>query len=134
MKVIGVTGTSGKTTVVRLLSAVLREAGFTVGTLDSFGYWDGVEDRPASNSPLTPPALARSLAEMAAIGRRHAVVELSSQDLARQTFAGVVWMVLITNIGKHHVDWHGSLENYRQAKRRILRTLGRIRRRGFERR
>jgi UDP-N-acetylmuramoyl-L-alanyl-D-glutamate--2,6-diaminopimelate ligase len=124
MKVIGVTGTSGKTTVVRLLSAVLREAGHTVGTLDSFGYWDGVEDRPASNGPLTPTALARSLAEMVAIGATHAVVELSSQDLARQTFAGVVLdAACITNIGKHHLDWHGSLDNYRQAKRRILEHL-----------
>jgi UDP-N-acetylmuramoyl-L-alanyl-D-glutamate--2,6-diaminopimelate ligase len=124
MKVIGVTGTSGKTTVVRLLSAVLREAGHTVGTLDSFGYWDGVEDRPASNGPLTPTSLARSLAEMVAIGATHAVVELSSQDLARQTFAGVVLdAACITNIGKHHLDWHGSLDNYRQAKRRILEHL-----------
>jgi len=124
MKVIGVTGTHGKTTVARLLSAILREAGATVGTLDSFGYWDGVEDRPPLGGPLSPPALARSLAEMAAIGATHAVVEISSRDLARQTFAGVsLDAACITHIGRHHLDWHGSLENYRQAKRRILEHL-----------
>jgi UDP-N-acetylmuramoyl-L-alanyl-D-glutamate--2,6-diaminopimelate ligase len=124
MKVIGVTGTKGKTTVARLLSAVLREAGMTVGTLDSFGYWDGVEDRPASTGPLTPPALARSLAEMSAIGATHAVVELSSVDLARHTFAGVTLdAACITNVGRHHLDVHGSLENYREAKRRIFEHL-----------
>src|SRR5262249_48690568 len=124
MKVIGVTGTKGKTTVARLLSAVLREAGKTVGTLDSFGYWDGVEDRPASTESLTPPSLARSLAEMAAVGATHAVVELSSHDLARRIFAGVTLdTACITNIGRHHLDVHGSLENYRQAKRRIFEHL-----------
>jgi UDP-N-acetylmuramyl tripeptide synthase len=56
MKVIGVTGTHGKTTVARLLSAILRKAGAAVGTLDSIGYWDGHEDRPPHEGPLTPPA------------------------------------------------------------------------------
>jgi UDP-N-acetylmuramoyl-L-alanyl-D-glutamate--2,6-diaminopimelate ligase len=124
MKVIGVTGTHGKTTVARLLSATLRTAGHTVGTLDSFGYWDGHEDRPPQGGPLTPPALARSLAEMAAGGATHAVVELSSVDLARHTFAGVTLdAACITNIGSHHLDWHSTVQNYRRAKRRILEHL-----------
>ncbi len=124
MKVIGVTGTHGKTTVARLLSAILRETGATVGTLDSFGYWDGVEDRPPLGDQMSPPSLARSLAEMVASGATHAVVEISSQDLARQTFAGVTLdAACITQIGRHHLDWHGSLQNYRQAKRRILELL-----------
>ena len=124
MKVIGVTGTHGKTTVARLLSAILREAGHTVGTLDSFGYWDGHEDHPPHESPLSPPAVARSLAEMAAIGATHAVVELSSIDLARHTFAGVTLdAACITNIGRQHLDWHGSVENYRKTKRRIFDYL-----------
>ena len=69
MKVIGVTGTHGKTTVAPV--AVRRsfaQAGAPAGTLDSFGYWDGCEDRPPLDAPLTPPVLARSLAEMAAAG------------------------------------------------------------------
>jgi UDP-N-acetylmuramoyl-L-alanyl-D-glutamate--2,6-diaminopimelate ligase len=124
MKVIGVTGSKGKTSVARLLSAVLRESGKTVGTLDSYGYWDGVEDRPASTESLTPPSLARSLAEMSAVGATHAVVEISSQDLARRTFAGITLdAACITNVGRHHLHIHGSVENYRQAKRRIFELL-----------
>lgn len=124
MKVIGVTGTHGKTTVARLLSAIFREAGATVGTLDSFGYWDGCEDRPPLDGSLTPPVLARSLAEMAAVGATHAVVEISSRDLVRQTMAGVTLdAACITQVGSHHLEWHGSLENYRQAKQRIFEYL-----------
>lgn len=123
MKVIGVTGTHGKTTVARLVAAVLRENGAQVGTLDSFGYWDGIEDRPPVGE-MSPPVLARSLAEMLASGVTHAIVEISSQDLAKQTFAGVsLDAACITHIGKHHIDVHGTVENYRQAKRRILDLL-----------
>jgi UDP-N-acetylmuramoyl-L-alanyl-D-glutamate--2,6-diaminopimelate ligase len=124
MKVIGVSGTHGKTTVARLLSAILRQAGATVGTLDSFGYWDGIEDRPPLEDPLSPPVLARSLAEMAATGATHAVVEISSRDLARKTLAGVTLDGLcVTHIGSRHLDWHGSLDNYRQAERSIFEYL-----------
>ena len=88
LKVIGVTGTHGKTTVARLLTAVFRAAGMSVGTLDSFGYWDGFEDKPPIDGPLTPPVLARSLAEMVVAGATHAVVEFSSLELAQQVLGG----------------------------------------------
>ena len=124
MKVIGVTGTHGKTTVARLLSAILREAGLTVGTLDSFGYWDGVEDRPPIRWALTPPVLARSLAEMAAIGATHAVVEISSRDLARQTFAR-----RDARRGLHHAHRQATIsigtarcENYRKPSGGLSNT------------
>ncbi len=60
----------------------------SVGTLDSFGYWDGFEDRPPLEGPLTPPVLARSLAEMVVAGATHAIVEFSSLDLAQQVLGG----------------------------------------------
>jgi UDP-N-acetylmuramoyl-L-alanyl-D-glutamate--2,6-diaminopimelate ligase len=124
MKVVGVTGTSGKTTVARLLTAILREAGAHTGTLDSFGYWDGWEDRPSMDRPLSPPVLARSLAAMNAAGTRHAVVEVSSRELSQSVLAGVALdAVCLTQVGRDHLDWHGSLQNYRQAKRRILEYL-----------
>ncbi len=124
LKVIGVTGTHGKTTVARLLSTVFRAAGMAVGTLDSFGYYDGYEDKPATSGPLTAPMLALSLSEMLVAGATHAVVEFSSVELAQQVLAGVTLDgVCITNIGKHHLDLHGSVENYREAKRRILHYL-----------
>jgi UDP-N-acetylmuramoyl-L-alanyl-D-glutamate--2,6-diaminopimelate ligase len=124
LKVIGVTGTHGKTTVARLLSAIFRAAGGSAGTLDSFGYWDGDADRPASSEALSTPELARSLAQMNAAGATHAVVEVSSRELSQQVLAGVTLdAVCLTNVGRSHLDWHGSLQNYRQAKRRIFEYL-----------
>lgn len=124
LKVIGVTGTSGKTTVARLLASVLRAAGATVGTIDSLGY-GGIDDRRrAPDAELSPPALAHALAEMVADGCSHAVVELSSRELSRSMLAGVeLDAACLTNVGRDHLDWHGSLENYRRAKRRIFDHL-----------
>jgi UDP-N-acetylmuramoyl-L-alanyl-D-glutamate--2,6-diaminopimelate ligase len=124
LKVIGVTGTHGKTTVARLLTSIFRHAGTAVGTLDSFGYWDGWDDRPPLDGQLTPPVLARSLAGMAAAGASHAVVEFSSRELSGLVAAGVLLdAACITHVGRNHLDWHGTLENYRQAKRRIFAHL-----------
>lgn len=124
LKVIGITGSHGKTTVARLLSSILRETGQTVGTLDSFGYWDGWEAEPPTGSSLTVPKLARSLAQMAAGGASHAVVELSSRELCEHVLAGVTLDVAcITHIGRRHLGWHGSLDKYRQAKRRVFDHL-----------
>jgi len=124
MKVVGVTGTHGKTTVARLLSSILRVAGGTAGTLDSFGYFDGDEDRPARGNGLSAPTLARSLAEMNAAGASHAVVEVSSRELSQQILAGVsLDAVCVTNVGRRHLGWHQSVENYRQAKRRIFEYM-----------
>ena len=74
--------------------------------------------------PLSPPLLARSLAQMNAAGATHAVVEVSSRELSQQVLAGVTLdAVCITHVGGDHLDWHGSVENYRQAKRRIFEYL-----------
>jgi UDP-N-acetylmuramoyl-L-alanyl-D-glutamate--2,6-diaminopimelate ligase len=124
VKVIGVTGTSGKTTVVRLLASVLATAGHDVGTLDSLAVCDGLDRRPAAEAPLAPPLLARSLGRMASSGMSHAIVEISSRELGNQVLAGVTLdSACITQVGRDHLDWHGSLENYRRAKQRILDHL-----------
>jgi UDP-N-acetylmuramoyl-L-alanyl-D-glutamate--2,6-diaminopimelate ligase len=124
LKVIGVTGTHGKTTVARLLASIFRRVGSSFGALDSFGYTDGCGDHPAIESGLTAPVLARSLAEMVADGATHAVVELSSRALSAQVPAGVsLDSVCITQVGRKNLDWHGSLENYRRAKRRVFEYL-----------
>jgi UDP-N-acetylmuramoyl-L-alanyl-D-glutamate--2,6-diaminopimelate ligase len=124
LKVIGVTGTSGKTTVARLMSSIFDAAGARTGLIDSLGSWDGSDCRSASNGELTAPALARSFARMQAGGLTHAILEVSSQALSQSLIAGVeLHAVCVTHIGRDHLDWHGSLENYRAAKRRILDHL-----------
>ncbi len=124
LKVIGVTGTSGKTTVVRLLASVFNLAGYDAGAIDSLTSWDGLDCQRPSDAELTPPMLARWLGQMSANGLTHAFVEVSSRDLVQSALAGVeLDAVCVTNVGRDHLDWHGSLENYRQAKRRILDHL-----------
>jgi UDP-N-acetylmuramoyl-L-alanyl-D-glutamate--2,6-diaminopimelate ligase len=124
LNVIGVTGTHGKTTVTRLLSSIFRHAGCEFGSLDSFGVSDGRGDRPPLGESLTPPLLARSLAEMVAAGATHAVVELSARELSTQVPAGVILdAACITHVGRKNLAWHGRLENYRNAKRRIFDYL-----------
>jgi UDP-N-acetylmuramoyl-L-alanyl-D-glutamate--2,6-diaminopimelate ligase len=121
MKVIGVTGSHGKTTVARLLSSIFRTAGAPTGTLDSFGYFDGHEDHLPLGTDLSAPVLARSLAHMSAAGASHAVVEVSSRELSQMILSGVTLDgVCLTHVGRRHLAWHGSVENYRQAQRRIF--------------
>jgi len=124
MRVIGVTGTSGKTTVAILVASVLKAAGATPGSLSSLGYCDAV--KIASAKAATPPAadLARWLASMEANGCTHAVVELSSEGLAEYRCAGVeLDAAVVTNIRRDHLDLHGSVANYRAIKSRILQHL-----------
>jgi UDP-N-acetylmuramoyl-L-alanyl-D-glutamate--2,6-diaminopimelate ligase len=124
LKVIGITGTSGKTTVARLLASVLHTAGIEAGTIDSLGGSDGANCLSPLDGQLSSPWLARRLADMAANGLSHAVVEISSRELSQSALAGVeLDAVCITHVGRDHLDWHGSLENYRQAKGRILAQL-----------
>ncbi len=124
LKVIGVTGTSGKTTVVRLLASILHVAGYEAGAIDSLAHWDGLDCQHSPGAELSPPVLARWLGQMAANGLSHAIVEVSSRDLVQSALAGVeLDSVCVTNVGRDHLDWHGSLDNYRQAKRRILDHL-----------
>jgi UDP-N-acetylmuramoyl-L-alanyl-D-glutamate--2,6-diaminopimelate ligase len=124
LKVIAVAGTHGKTTVARLLTSIFREAGASAGTLDSLGYWDGHEDRDPLDEGLSSPLVARSLAEMNAAGLSHAIIEVNSRELSQSVLAGVVLdSVCLTQIGRGSLDWHGSLENYRAAERRVLSYL-----------
>lgn len=124
LKVIGVTGTNGKTTVVQLLASILNEAGMTTGMIDSFNYCDGTHCQPTPDADLTPPALAHWLGRMAANGVSHAILEFSSHELSQSLPSGVeVDAACITQVGRDHLDWHGSLQNYRQAKKRLLDHL-----------
>ena len=124
VKVIGVTGTNGKTSVSCLIAAMLEQAGFAVGLLNSLGYCDGQD----FESPLwpTPPApvLAHWLARMRENDCTHAVVEVSSAALSQSYLAGVeLDVACLTNIRREHLQHHGSLTNYRAAKARLFDHL-----------
>jgi UDP-N-acetylmuramoyl-L-alanyl-D-glutamate--2,6-diaminopimelate ligase len=124
LKVVGVTGTNGKTTTTCLIASILVKAGHRVGLLGTLEYFDGVDFGTSSHT--TPPAgeLAHWLARMVANGCSHAVMEVSSHALEQRRVAGVSFdAACVTNVRHDHLDYHGTLTNYRRAKAKLLRCL-----------
>jgi UDP-N-acetylmuramoyl-L-alanyl-D-glutamate--2,6-diaminopimelate ligase len=124
VKVIGVTGTHGKTTTSCLIAAVLEAAGVRTSIMGTFGYSDGVDTDSAGETTPAAHVLAKWLAQSEAAGCSHAVMEISSRALAERRLSGIeLDAACITNVRRDHLDFHGSLVNYRNAKARILRYL-----------
>jgi UDP-N-acetylmuramoyl-L-alanyl-D-glutamate--2,6-diaminopimelate ligase len=124
LKVVGITGTNGKTTTSYLAASVLAAGGFKAGVLGTLGYFDGDEWGDADWT--TPPAnvLATWMARMAANGCTHLVMEVSSHALDQQRVAGVDFDVAcVTNVRRDHLDYHGTLSRYRKAKARLFDHL-----------
>jgi UDP-N-acetylmuramoyl-L-alanyl-D-glutamate--2,6-diaminopimelate ligase len=124
LKIIGVTGTNGKTTTSYLAASVLAAGGFKTGVLGTLGYFDGDEWGDADWT--TPPAnvLATWMARMAANGCTHLVMEVSSHAIDQQRVAGLDFDVAcVTNVRRDHLDYHGTLGRYRQAKARLFDHL-----------
>ncbi len=124
MKVIGVTGTNGKTTTCCLIAGVLKAAGFDLGMTSTLGYSDG--RRIADAALTTPPAeqLAQWLARSEENGCSHAVVEVSSHGLDQSRLAGVeIDTACITNVRRDHLDYHHRLADYRRSKAKLLSHL-----------
>lgn len=120
----GVTGTNGKTTTSWMIRSICQSAGKQTGLLGTVEYSDGAYDEPAS---LTTPGSAMLSAWLESMVRRettHAAIELSSHALEQRRCSGTLLdCAILTNITQDHFDYHGTFENYRQAKLRILNLL-----------
>jgi UDP-N-acetylmuramoyl-L-alanyl-D-glutamate--2,6-diaminopimelate ligase len=124
MKVVGITGTNGKTTTTQLAAGVLRAAGRGVGTLGTLGIDDSLDYSPAGWTTPPAPVLAKSLGRMVANDCSHAVMEVSSHALSQHRVAGIQFdAAIFTNVRRDHLDYHGNLQNYRSAKARLLDHL-----------
>ena len=124
LRVVGVTGTVGKTTVSLLIAAVLEAVGRRVGIMGSLGHCDSAETAPASDNALSSPELASWMARMQANGCTDAVLEISSVSLACRSTAGIQFgAACLTNVRRDHLDFHGSVLNYRNAKGRLFQQL-----------
>ena len=124
MRTLGITGTSGKTTTTQLTHSILSHAGAQVGAIGTLGVFDGLEHAPTLHT--TPPAavLAHWMESMVANDCSHLVMEVSSHALSQRRVAGIQYdAVCFTNIRRDHLDFHGSLLNYRRAKARLLDHL-----------
>jgi UDP-N-acetylmuramoyl-L-alanyl-D-glutamate--2,6-diaminopimelate ligase len=124
LKVIGVTGTNGKTTTSCLVASILTTGGYRVGLLGTLGYLDG--RRIVEATLTTPPAesLAAWLARMVHNDCSHAVMEVSSHALDQARIAGIrLDAACVTNVTRDHLDYHRTLRQYRRAKSKLFRHL-----------
>ena len=125
LKLIGVTGTNGKTTTAYLVDSILRAAGCEVGLLGTIGHRMVRETRPASNTTPESLDLQNFLADVVRAGGTHAVLEASSHALAMDRLWGCPFAVAIfTNLTRDHLDYHKTFEEYFAAKRRMFEGTG----------
>jgi len=124
LRVVGVTGTNGKTTTSHLIGGILAAADSRLGMLGTLGYCDGVVAAPADHTTPPAPVVASWLARMEANQCTHAVLEASSHALAQHRLAGVrLDIACVTNVRQDHFDFHGNRRRYIAAKSRIFDQL-----------
>lgn len=124
MKLVGVTGTNGKTTVTTLLHDLFTDLGFRCGLLSTVEVRIGTEKRTATHT--TPDALAISgnLAEMLDFGVEYVFMEVSSHAMVQERTAGLHFVGgVFTNMSHDHLDYHGSFREYIDAKKSFFDGL-----------
>jgi UDP-N-acetylmuramoyl-L-alanyl-D-glutamate--2,6-diaminopimelate ligase len=121
LAVVGVTGTSGKTTTTYLIEAGLRSAGRTVGLIGTVGLRINGVDIPSTLTTPEAPALQALLAVMAERGVDTVVMEVSSHALTLGRVDGIHFAVGgFTNLSRDHLDFHPTMEDYFEAKARLF--------------
>lgn len=124
MKLVGVTGTNGKTTIATLLYRVFRRLGYKVGLCSTVcNYIDG-QAVPTEVTTPDPITLNRLLGRMADEGCEYAFMEVSSHSTAQKRIGGLRFAGgVFTNLTRDHLDYHGTFENYRDAKKSFFDML-----------
>jgi UDP-N-acetylmuramoyl-L-alanyl-D-glutamate--2,6-diaminopimelate ligase len=124
LKMIGVTGTNGKTTTTYLCKALLEEMGRRVGLIGTVGYQIGQETLPASHTTPGALELQALLAKMVEGGLTAAVMEVSSHALALDRTSGCEYDVAVfTNLTQDHLDFHRTMDEYFEAKLSLFTGL-----------
>ena len=126
LTVVGVTGTNGKTTTSLLVSEALQAAGESAGLISTVETRVGGTATPNDTRMSTPEAtdVQRLLAEMVEAGNEYAVVEATSHGLALDRLVDIAFDVaVLTNLGEDHLDFHGTVEAYAEAKTRLFAQL-----------
>ena len=121
MKLIGFTGTSGKTSSTQILKHVLETQGARVGLIGTNGNMIG--DKLLHTEHTTPESreLHELFREMADAGCTHVVMEVSSHSLTLERVAGITFDVAVfTNLSQDHLDLHGTMEEYAAAKKKLV--------------
>lgn len=124
LKVIGVTGTNGKTSTCYLIHRMLHEAGYKVGLMTTVGYGvgDNIQPQIAHMTTVSVPLLLKRIKDMKAQGIEWLVLETTSHALAQHRVWGVPYSIAVmTNVTHEHLDYHKTFERYRDAKRRLFK-------------
>ena len=121
LTLVGITGTNGKTTTTYLVESILAAAGHTVGVIGTVTYRWGSTSFDAPYTTPTPQVLHETFARMRTDGVTHVVMEVSSIAISMDRIAGVDFTVAaFSNLTQDHLDVHGSMEAYRDAKRGLF--------------
>ena len=124
LKLIGVTGTNGKTTIATLLYQMFRQMGYKVGLLSTVCNYINEKAVPATHTTPDPITLNALLAQMVDEGCEYAFMEVSSHAIAQNRIAGLTFTGgIFTNLTRDHLDYHGTVENYLKAKKLFFDNL-----------
>ena len=125
LKLVGVTGTNGKTTTTFLVDSILQAARYTTGLIGTTGYRTPKGSRKAVNTTPESLDLQQMFAEVRDAGGTHAVLEVSSHSLAFERVWGCHFAVAIfTNLTRDHLNFHKTFEDYFAAKRHLFEGTG----------
>ncbi len=125
LRLVGITGTNGKTTTAYLLESILRAAEIRAGLFGTIEYRVGDRVFPATNTTPESLDLIAAFAQLAEVGAKAAVMEASSHALAQERIWGFRFdAAIFTNLTRDHLDYHKDFEHYFEAKRRLFEGLG----------
>ena len=126
LKVVGVTGTNGKTTTATLLYKVATELGYKAGLIGTVENIVGEERRPTINTTPGPMVLNQLLSEMVEEGCKYVFMEVSSHGIDQKRIAGIEFVGgIFTNLTQDHLDYHKSMEKYFLTKKKFFQILPR---------
>ena len=121
LKLIGVTGTNGKTTVSSMLYHILTMSGKKCALLGTTGYLHCGENEEAALTTPDPFLMHRMFSEMTECNTEYCIMEASSQGLFQERLYPLEFEVSVfTNLTSEHLDYHGNMENYRKAKEKLF--------------
>jgi UDP-N-acetylmuramoyl-L-alanyl-D-glutamate--2,6-diaminopimelate ligase len=125
LKVVGITGTNGKTTTAYLVSALFEAADVRCGMLGTIVYRTGGEERAATRTTPESVDVQQMLREMVTRGCGACAMEVSSHALSQRRVDGTRFAAgVFTNLTRDHLDFHGDMESYFAAKRRLFEMIG----------
>ncbi|RLA09441.1 MAG: UDP-N-acetylmuramoyl-L-alanyl-D-glutamate--2,6-diaminopimelate ligase [Gammaproteobacteria bacterium] len=124
LKIIGVTGTDGKTSVTHLLTQALGRLGKSTASIGTLGYGVGNELQPTTHTTPDTVSLQTYLHEFQCRGCEYVVMEVSSHALEQYRVSGCHFdIAVLTNLGRDHLDYHQDMAQYAAAKARLFRDF-----------